>query len=74
MGLSDLTRMTDLQMYILVGISLVGILSNTALYVHLGSRMEPRFSSIETRLQMILEKIGDLDNRVSVLEDRAARR
>ena len=39
--------MTDLQMYILVGIPLVGILSNTTLYAHLSSRMETRYVARE---------------------------
>lgn len=60
-------------MYILVGIPLVGILSNTALNVHLSSRMETRFASVETRLDLILGKISDLDSRVAVLEDRGAK-
>ncbi len=60
-------------MYILVGIPLVGILSNTALYVHLSGRIETRFASVETRLSLILDKISDVDGRVSVLEDRMKR-
>ncbi len=66
------SAMTDLQMYILVAIPLVGIVSNTALYVHLSSRMGTRFVSVETRLDLILGKISDLDSRVAVLEDRGA--
>jgi hypothetical protein len=65
--------MTDLQMYILVGIPLVGILSNTALYVNLSGRMEARLASMEARLELILGKITDLDSRLAVLEDRTGR-
>jgi hypothetical protein len=32
--------MTDLQLYILVAIPLVGILANTGLFVHLSSRVD----------------------------------
>jgi hypothetical protein len=63
-------RIADLQMYFLVGIPLVGILSNAALGLHFGNRIEALFSPIEMRLQVIIDKISDLDNRVSVLEDR----
>lgn len=65
--------MTDLQMYVLVGILLVGILSNTALYVHFSSRMETRFASFETWLDLIPGKIPYLDSRVAVLDDRSAK-
>jgi hypothetical protein len=65
--------MTDLQLYILVAIPLVGILANTALFINLASRMDTRFASVDARLELILGKISDLDTRVAVLEDRVMR-
>jgi hypothetical protein len=56
---------------------LVGILLNNGrlndLNLRLGdlrSGINQRFASVETRLELILGKVSDLDTRVAVLEDR----
>jgi hypothetical protein len=42
--------MTDLQLYILVAIPLVGILANTGLFIHLSGTMNLRFAALESKL------------------------
>jgi len=37
---------TDLQLYILVAIPLVGILTNTALFMHLSGRLDARIDKL----------------------------
>jgi hypothetical protein len=64
---------TDLQLYILVAIPLVGILSNTALFIHLGQRIGSLENKMDTRFDLVMGKLADLDTRVSVLEDRVIR-
>jgi hypothetical protein len=60
---------------------LVGILLNNGrlndLNLRLGdlrSDINQRFASVETRLELILGKVIDLDTRVAVLEDRHIQR
>jgi hypothetical protein len=52
--------MTDLQLYILVAIPLVGILANTGLFIHLSSTMNIRFAALESKV----------DSRFVALESR----
>jgi hypothetical protein len=52
--------MTETQFYTLVAIPLVGILMNGALFIYLGGRLDK-----------LIEKVGEIDARVAVLEDRA---
>lgn len=51
--------MTDVQFYTLVAVPLVGILMNAGLFLYLAGRMD-----------RLIEKVGELDSRVAVLEDR----
>lgn len=51
--------MSDTQYYTLVAIPLIGILMNGGLFMYLGSRID-----------RVIEKVGDIDSRVAVLEDR----
>ena len=73
--------MTDLQLYILVAIPLVGILANTGLFIHLSgtmntrfagleSKMESRFERVDARFETLMGKVIDIDNRLIRVEDR----
>ena len=76
--------MTDLQLYILVAIPLVGILANTGLFIHLNSTMNARFAQmdarfehinarferIDSRFELLMSKVAELCNRVVRVEER----
>jgi hypothetical protein len=73
--------MTELQLYILVAIPLVGILANTGLYIHLSgtmntrfagleSKMEARFERVDARFDTLMGKVVEIDNRLTRVEDR----
>jgi hypothetical protein len=73
--------MTDLQLYILVAIPLVGILANTGLFIHLSgtmntrfvaleSKMDSRFERMEARFDTLMGKVIEIDNRLTRVEDR----
>jgi len=69
--------MTDLQLYILVAIPLVGILANTGLFIHLNSTMNTRFAALESRFEridgrfdLLMGKVVDIDNRLTRVEER----
>ena len=70
--------MSDMQLYFAVGvpslIALVGILVNTSLYVHLNSTLSNRITGLEnkmdTRFDLLIGKIGEMDVRLARLEDR----
>jgi hypothetical protein len=73
--------MTDLQLYILVAIPLVGILANTGLFIHLGSTMNTRFAALESkvdsrfermdsRFDTLMGKVIEIDNRLTRVVDR----
>lgn len=66
--------MTDLQLYILIAIPLVGILANTGLFIHLSGAMNTRFlaleSRIDTRFDLLMSKVVEIDNRVVRVEER----
>jgi hypothetical protein len=51
------TEMTDLQLYILVAIPLVGILANTGLFIHLSSTMNLRFAGLEAKVDSRFERV-----------------
>lgn len=59
--------MTDLQLYILVAIPLVGILANTALFVNLATRMDTRFASLEAKVDT---RIESLDSKVEGIKSK----
>jgi hypothetical protein len=69
-------EMTDLQLYILVAIPLVGILANTGLFVHLSSTMNGRFAALESRLDhrldMMQSDMKDLNRAMTALETDVA--
>jgi hypothetical protein len=44
-------RLNNLQFYILVAIPLVGILTNTALYIHLSGTMNRGFAGLELKME-----------------------
>lgn len=80
--------MTDLQLYILVAIPLVGILANTGLFIHLSGTMNTRFATMESRFEsmesrftslesrfdsrfdLLMGKVVDIDNRLTRVEER----
>jgi hypothetical protein len=73
--------MTELQLYILVAIPLVGILANTGVYIHLSgtmntrfagleSKMEARFERVDARFDTLMGKVVEIDNRLTRVEDR----
>jgi hypothetical protein len=73
--------MTDLQLYILVAIPLVGILANTGLFIHMSgtmntrfagleSKMESRFERVDARFDTLMGKVVEIDNRLTRVEDR----
>jgi hypothetical protein len=73
--------MTDLQLYILVAIPLVGILANTGLFIHLSgtmntrfagleSKMESRFERVDARFDTLMGKVVEIANRLTRVEDR----
>lgn len=62
--------MTDLQLYILVAIPLVGILANTGLFIHLSSTMNTRFAGLEAKMDARFERV---DARFERMEARFER-
>ena len=68
--------MTDLQLYILVAIPLVGILSNTALFIHLGSRLDGRIDKLGESLHADMKDLNKamtaLEIDVALLKDKAS--
>ena len=70
--------MTDIQLYILVAIPLVGILSNTALFIHISGRVDRLSDRIDTSIASLREDlkavgaaINSLKADAAVLKDRA---
>lgn len=68
--------MTDLQLYILVAIPLVGILANTGSFIHLSTSINSRFTSLESRfdhrLDMMQSDMKDLNKAMTALETDVA--
>ena len=73
--------MTDTQLYLAIGIPglmvLIGMLVNAGFFVALNGRMsalETRFQTLEnkfdTRFDLLLGKVIELDNRLTRLEER----
>jgi hypothetical protein len=70
-----------LQFYILVATPLVGILTNTSLFIHLSGTMNTRFAGLESkvdsrfermdaRFDTLMGKVIEIDNRLTRVEDR----
>lgn len=51
--------MTDTQYYITIAVPLLGILINGGLFIYLASKVDK-----------VIEKLGEIDSRIAVLEDR----
>jgi hypothetical protein len=76
--------MTDAQLYLAIGFPAIaltlGMIGNGFLFNALSARMsslEARMLGLETsvnqRIDMLIGKVADIDNRLSVLEDRSKR-
>lgn len=76
--------MRDAQLYLAVGIPsfalILGMIGNGLLFNalsarmnHLESRMLALETSMNTRFDLIMGRLADLDTRLSVLEDRSQR-
>ena len=76
--------MSDIQLYLSIGLPtlavVIGIMVNGLLLSGLSARMsslEARMLALEntttTRFDLMMGKLSDLDNRMSVLEDRSKR-
>jgi hypothetical protein len=61
--------MTDLQLYILVAIPLVGILANTGLFLHVSSRVYRLAERMDGRFDVLLGKVVEVDNRLTRVEE-----
>ena len=62
--------MTDVQLYILVAIPLVGILANTGLFLHVSGRVDRLAERMDARFGMLMGKVVDVDNRLTRVEER----
>jgi Flp pilus assembly protein TadB len=66
--------LTDVQLYILVAIPLVGILTNTGLFLHLSTRFDRRFERLEDELRtfkdLVNGKLSALDLELAKLMDK----
>jgi hypothetical protein len=62
--------MTDLQLYILVAIPLVGILANTGLFLHLSSRIDRVADSIHADMKDLNKAMTALEIDVALLKDK----
>jgi len=77
--------MTDTQLYLTIGMPtlavLIGILVNTSFLMSLSNTMNSRFASLETRMtsletkfdtkfDILVGKVIELDNRLTRLEER----
>ena len=69
--------MTDLQLYLSVGlpvlVSLAGIVMNIVFFLYLAGRIDRTDERITTRIDVLTTKVVDVDNRVIRLEERLAR-
>ncbi len=66
--------MNNVQLYLAIGIptvmAILSIGTNVALYIHLNSTVTTRFASTDARLDMVLSKVVDVDNRLTRVEER----
>jgi len=62
--------MTELQLYILVTIPLVGILTNTGLFLHVSGRVDRLAERMDARFDMLMGKVIDVDIRLTRVEER----
>jgi hypothetical protein len=62
--------MTEVQLYILVAIPLVGILANTGLFHHVSGRVDRLAERMDARFDMLMGKVVDVDSRLTRVEER----
>jgi hypothetical protein len=65
-------QLTELQLYILVAIPLVGIFTNTGLFLHVSGRVDRLAERMDARFDMLMGKVVDVDNRLTRVEERMA--
>jgi hypothetical protein len=76
--------MTDTQLYLAIGLPtlalVLGMIGNGLLFNALstrisgvGSTLSARMIALETRIDLLISKVADIDGRLSVLEDRSQR-
>jgi hypothetical protein len=69
-----LRSMTETQLYFAVGIPtlavLVGILINSMQFHGAAASINARLTSVETRLDMLISKVMEIDTRLTRLEER----
>lgn len=70
--------MNNTQLFLAMGMPtlavLVGILINGMQFNHAIQQLSARLTSVETRLDMLINKVMDLDTRLTRLEERFERR
>jgi hypothetical protein len=70
--------MNDSQMYLAIGLPtiavLTGIIINGMQFHNVAAGLNPRMSSVETRLDMLINKVMDFDSRLTRVEERMERR
>jgi len=70
--------MNDSQMYLAIGLPtiavLTGIIINGMQFHNVAASLNARMSSVETRLDMLINKVMDFDGRLSRVEERMERR
>jgi chaperonin cofactor prefoldin len=70
--------MNDTQLYLAIGMPtiaiLVGVLINGMQYHHATAALSARLTSVETRLDMLIGKVMEIDARLSRLEGRLEHR
>ena len=66
--------MTDIELFILVAIPLVGILANTGLFLHVSAGVDRLAERMDGRFDVLLSKVVEIDNRLTRVEERLDRR
>ena len=70
--------MNDSQLYLAIGLPtiavLTGIIINGMQFHNVAASLNARMSSVETRLDMLINKVMDFDGSLSRVEERMERR
>jgi len=63
--------MSDLQLYIAIGLPTVAVLASMTVSLIQISAIREDIREIRNRLEVITSKLADLDTRVSLIEERS---